>query len=75
MQKLTLFVVILFVVTLFYTNISGQNSPEKIDTRIDNMGYWKRLAKEGKVPVAPVIPVKPAEFKTSIINAKSNCLY
>ena len=27
-----------------------------VDTRIDNMGYWKRMAQAGIVPVAPDAP-------------------
>ncbi|MCD4696042.1 MAG: choice-of-anchor D domain-containing protein [Bacteroidales bacterium] len=51
--------------------VSAQNGKETIDTRIDNMGYWKKMAEKGVIPTSPVIPVKPAEYKTSKINAKS----
>ena len=27
-----------------------------VDTRIDNMGYWKKMAEAGLVPVAPLVP-------------------
>ncbi|MCB2221352.1 MAG: T9SS type A sorting domain-containing protein [Bacteroidetes bacterium] len=47
----------------------GQN--EMIDTRIDNMGYWTKLAEKGLVPVNPSIPIAPAEYTGSQINAKS----
>ena len=43
----------------------------KIDTRIDNMGYWTKLAEEGLVPVAQPIPIKPAVYTGSQIVAKS----
>ena len=50
---------------------SGQKTKSKIDTRIDNMGYWTKLAEEGLVPVAQPIPIKPAVYTGSEINAKS----
>ena len=27
-----------------------------VDTRVDNMGYWKEMASQGLVPVAPNTP-------------------
>lgn len=39
----------------------------KVDHRIDNMGYWKRMAQFGLVPVAPVKAIPPATPKTSLI--------
>ncbi|MCF8368843.1 MAG: PKD domain-containing protein [Bacteroidales bacterium] len=42
----------------------------KVDTRIDNIGYWKHMAELGLVPYNPTIPVKPADFKGSQINGK-----
>ncbi len=43
----------------------------KVDYRIDNMGYWKRMAAQGLVPVAPkTLPAK-AVYKGSKIDAKS----
>ncbi|MBE0646299.1 MAG: T9SS type A sorting domain-containing protein [Bacteroidales bacterium] len=32
------------------------------DTRIDNMGYWRAMAKMGLVPVQPFIKIPPATF-------------
>ncbi len=43
----------------------------KVDTRIDNMGYWKRMAEKGYVPVEPIREIPKAIFKGSKINAKS----
>jgi PKD repeat protein len=40
----------------------------KIDTRVDNMGYWTRMAGLGYVEVAPMAPVQQAIFKGSEIN-------
>ena len=40
----------------------GVPMPEKyqVDDRIDNMGYWRRMAEEGKVPVQPTTKVPEA---------------
>jgi hypothetical protein len=42
-----------------------------VDTRIDNMVYWINMAKKGYVEVAPEVPVPPAIFSSSKINARS----
>lgn len=34
----------------------------KVDTRIDNMGYWGRMAELGLVPVQPMYKTAPATF-------------
>jgi hypothetical protein len=41
------------------------------DTRIDNMGYWQKMAEAGLVPVAPNAPAPAPVYKTSKIIAKS----
>jgi hypothetical protein len=41
-----------------------------VDTRIDNMGYWKRMAQAGLVPVAPDAPAPAPVYKTSKVTAK-----
>ena len=48
-------------------------TPRKVvvDTRIDNMSYWKEMARLGLVPVAPIVPVEKGVFTGSKINAKS----
>ncbi|MFU8844088.1 MAG: GEVED domain-containing protein [Bacteroidales bacterium] len=81
MKRLQHYFAILFIAILFSLNgfAQNQNFPSKlkedqtqlIDTRIDRMSYWKRLAKEGLVPYSPSFPVAPAEFSGSIIEAKS----
>ncbi len=48
---------------------SGQK--EKIDTRVDNMGYWRQMAEKGLVPVAPEVQIPEAVYTGSMINAKS----
>jgi len=47
----------------------GSKAPLKyeVDRRIDNMGYWKRMAELGLVPVAPVKKVPPARTRSSLI--------
>ncbi len=43
----------------------------KIDTRIDNMGYWKKMADSGYVEVAAFDNVPPAQFTGSLIENRS----
>ncbi len=43
----------------------------KVDTRIDNMRYWKSMAKKGYVEVEPERAIPKAILKGSKINAKS----
>ncbi|MCF8369025.1 MAG: choice-of-anchor D domain-containing protein [Bacteroidales bacterium] len=71
MKHITLFLSAILFLAFSVQKVSSQNSKETIDTRIDNMKYWTQKAKEGLVPVSPEIPVKPAEYKTSQIKAKS----
>ena len=48
----------------------SQNNVEKVvlppnyqvDTRIDNMGYWSKMAAAGLVPVQPMYKAEPAKF-------------
>ena len=47
---------------------SGQS--DQVDTRIDNMGYWKKKAEKGLVPYSQRIPLRPAIYKGSQINAR-----
>jgi len=46
----------------------AREMPEKYvpDTRIDNMGYWRRMAELGLIPVQPAKP-KPAVIKRSVL--------
>lgn len=43
----------------------------KINYKIDNMGYWTRLAQEGVIPFNPDVKPEPAIFKGTKINARS----
>ncbi len=36
---------------------------DQIDTRIDNMVYWMKMAEKGLTPYNPQIPIEPAVFK------------
>jgi len=42
-----------------------------IDTRIDNMKYWRNMAAKGYVEVAPVVPIPPAKYTGSTINSRA----
>lgn len=52
------------------TNADKNALSESVDTRIDNMGYWKKKAEQGLVPYSQSIPVKPAIYTGSDIIAK-----
>ncbi len=54
-----------------YPSKSKDNQSELIDSRIDNMRYWSKLAEKGLVPVNPVVDIPPAKFTGSEIIAKS----
>ncbi|NVO19577.1 MAG: T9SS type A sorting domain-containing protein [Bacteroidetes bacterium] len=47
----------------------------KVDHRIDNMGYWKRMAELGLVPVAPFRKVPSPVWKSSILSDASLATY
>jgi hypothetical protein len=44
---------------------------KQVNTRVDNNGYWKRMAALGLARLNPVTPVKPAIYNGSGINALS----
>ncbi|RLD52266.1 MAG: hypothetical protein DRJ05_17575, partial [Bacteroidetes bacterium] len=48
-----------------------KDQSEVLDTRIDNMGYWRLMAEQGLAPVAPVVPFTPAINTGSEIKAFS----
>jgi len=52
--------------TLFAQDKTPSFPPDyQVDTRIDNMGYWRRCAEAGLVPVQPFAPVPPARYNGS----------
>ena len=62
----------LFLNTLYSQDemdIPAKNKQEKLvlNPRIDNMGYWMKLAEKGIIPYNQPIPVKPAENKGSML--------
>lgn len=69
--------IILAIVTLlalgYATNraVNKNNNKETVDTRIDNQGYWTRLAAKGIVPYNPEIRVEQAVFSGSKIRAST----
>lgn len=46
-----------------------QTSFDKLDTRVDNVGYWKEAAAHGLTKLNPVIPVSPAQYTGSEIRS------
>jgi PKD repeat protein len=81
MKNANTLILIILVFTLFSGQINAQKQvyPSKpqngqkgmIDTRVDNMGYWKKMAAQGLVPVAPVVQIPEAIYTGSEIKAKS----
>jgi len=51
-----------------FSKVKENKKDLKIDTRIDNMGYWMKKAEEGHIPYTQPIPVKPAKYKGSLLN-------
>jgi len=45
---------------------------EKADTRIDNNGYWKRMAEKGLTKLNPMVSVPKAVYTGSAIDARSS---
>ena len=78
-MKLLIIISILSVAIIVPVYSQRDNSREEVrsrenkivDTRIDNMGYWKQKAAEGLVPVAQPILIPPAKYTGSLIIAKS----
>jgi len=81
MRKVDTFILIVLIFNLFSGLTYGQKQvfPSKpqngqkglVDTRVDNMGYWKKMAAQGLVPVAPVVQIPEAIYTGSEIKAKS----
>lgn len=74
MKIAKLLLAILVILALgFATNkaLNYSENDERVDTRIDNQGYWRRLASKGIVPYNPEITVEPAVFSGSRIRANT----
>jgi len=81
MRKVDIIIVWVFVFTLLsvaafaqkqvYPSKPINNQKEMVDTRIDNMGYWRKMAEMGLVNVAPVIQIPEAVYTGSTITAIS----
>lgn len=63
--------IVVILVVGFATNMAINNSKDQEipDTRIDNQGYWKRLAAKGVVPYNPEVKVAPAIYTGSELKA------
>lgn len=48
----------------------GKAAPYKyvVDRRVDNMGYWKKMAEWGLVPVTPPMKIPAPTYKSSVIS-------
>ncbi len=65
----------ILMITAFNWAISDSSDTErerraKVNTRVDNNGYWKQLAKEGLAVLNPVVEVPEAIYKGSKINSR-----
>ena len=74
MKKRTLFIlafIFVFSSSPIFAQKQKRNHKSKINYRIDNMGYWMKLAKEGKVPYNPVVKMGGTIHKGSVIESRS----
>ena len=67
MKRTHIFLGILFLIISINNSFSQS---EAVDTRIDNMSYWMKMARKGLVPFNPYVSVPPAEYKGSKILVK-----
>lgn len=79
MSQLLRYLILSTLAFFILTTLAAQQQPGKhlpkavkgkehlIDTRIDNMTYWKQMAEKGYVVVAPYVPVKQAIYTGSRI--------
>jgi len=73
-KTLSIILFLLFTFTVATNGIAQEQKTKKaskVNYEIDNMGYWRRMAAKGYVPVAPDVKPKPATIKGSQIAAKS----
>ena len=70
-KSFSLFLLILVCTWFATVNAQKQIPPKyRVNTRIDNMGYWRRMAKLGLVPVAPDVKPPAARFTTSKLTGR-----
>lgn len=71
-MKKTLLLIAIFTLTTINSFSQDKKEKEKplIDYRIDNMGYWRKMAKLGLVTVQPNTKPEKAIIKSSRINTK-----
>ncbi len=72
-MKQSCFLFLLALVFMPFATIQAQQQmpPKyKVDTRVDNMGYWRRMAKLGLVPVAPDTKPPAARYTTDKITGR-----
>lgn len=48
----------------------GKGVYDQVDTRVDNLGYWKKMADKGLVPRNPVVPIPPAIYKGTALSVR-----
>lgn len=75
-MKKTLLLIAVFTLTMltsFSQDKKRKDKKEKplVDYRIDNMGYWRKMASLGLVPVQPNTKPEKAIIKSSRINTRS----
>jgi len=73
MKRLNALMIILLVflatISTGYGQKTGKKSNDKVDTRIDNMRYWMKMAEKGLIPYSPKIPYPPAIYKGTQLKA------
>lgn len=68
---LSLIAILTFCTTTSFSQAVKKNQNPNVDYRIDNMTYWRNMAKKGYVPVAPDTKTPKAIFVGSKISSKS----
>lgn len=77
MRKITI-VFLSLIMVVFAANWAISNSKPserekraQVNTRVDNNGYWKKMAKQGLAVLNPVVEVPPAVYTGSNINSRA----
>lgn len=81
MRKFNRFILFTLIFTLMagvsfaqkqvYPSKPKDGQKEAVDTRVDNMRYWNKMAEKGLVPYAPAVDIPAAVNNGSMITAKS----